>query len=156
LNFNLDFNFYFFHHFADNMLPSSRMEYYDAYLDFLRFDQEFSHVNEVRMAVPLLVGKLREIEAVQSSEKHGGKEALAESHVDWLLGEIFSDREQLVSERSVCLLSRFIVWSNASRRLLATNKAKGKQVATAEAGEPSSSGAYSKVGKYLNRTAVCM
>ena len=93
-----------FRYTSENMLLSTRLFFYDHYLENFWNHPKKSKLIEMRIAIPLLLGRVREIE-VQSRGN-----ALMESHIEWLLVEIYHDLEH-INARSICLLSRFINWN---------------------------------------------
>jgi hypothetical protein len=105
------------------MLLSTRLFFYDHYLENFWNHPKKSKLIEMRIAIPLLLGRVREIEV----QFRGN--ALMESHIEWLLVEIYHDLEH-INARSICLLSRFINWNESNKlREKKSRKSKGKQVA---------------------------
>jgi hypothetical protein len=117
------------------MVPTVRFRLYAVYLEYFRSEPLNSQRAEIRIALALLVGRVLEMKSqsaeigVQQTSADGATDEEAKSDMsgkaDWLLEEIYRDIREVVSARSICLLARFFVRSNAEQ---IRREAKGKQV----------------------------
>jgi len=105
------------------MLPAMRMELTKDFLEYSRTHPETSERAEMRVALALLVGGVRKIERIPTNEE----KTMVEKRVRLLLEEVFRDRDEFVSRRNLCLLTRFIEHNEAIM--------KGKRIVVDETAE---------------------